>query len=84
MIIVATRHEDLVTQLKESLTQRSMQVELVDVNDRCFLQNFYNLEVTAIIADERFPGFPLEASIDIFNSLGGGYLCWFFVIPRYV
>lgn len=70
MIIVATQDQKLAKNLRVGLTERGLIVKLVDITDHAFLQHLYKIEVTAIIADERFPNFPAEASVDIFNSLG--------------
>lgn len=70
MIIIATQQQQLAGELEAGLTEQGLEVRLIDINERAFLHHFYQIDVTAIIADERFPNFPPEASVDIFNSLG--------------
>lgn len=70
MIVIALQDTDLADKLRDDLAEVGLESKIIRVRDKVFLSEFYESNVIAIIADDNFPAFPREATIDILNSLG--------------
>ncbi len=70
MIVIALQDMNLAKKLKDDLLEVGLESKLIKVQGKNFLSELYEQDVIAIIADDNFPAFPREATIDILNSLG--------------
>ena len=70
MILIAIHDKTLSARLCKDLKGVGLAAREISVTDKSSIALFYEADVTAIVASENLPGFPREAAVDIFNSIG--------------
>ncbi len=70
MILIATKHSELIKKLSKDLAGRGTRIKVVSTAEAHFLRECYHPEVSTVIIDEESTGLPYEANLDLVNSLG--------------